>query len=46
MTFVSPRVHGVLDYLFAALFLLAPFLLDFRSDAASSPPSCSAVRCC
>ncbi|MCY1070518.1 hypothetical protein OV090_37600 [Nannocystis sp. RBIL2] len=34
MRFVSPRVHGVLDYLFAALFLLAPFLLDFRSDAA------------
>lgn len=34
MRFVSPRVHGVLDYLFAALFLLAPFMLEFRSDAA------------
>ncbi|WAS96549.1 SPW repeat domain-containing protein [Nannocystis punicea] len=34
MRFVSPRVHGVLDYLFAALFLFAPLWLDFRSDAA------------
>ncbi|MDC0715676.1 SPW repeat domain-containing protein [Nannocystis bainbridge] len=31
---MSPRVHGVLDYLFAALFLLAPSLLDFHDDAA------------
>jgi hypothetical protein len=34
MRFVSPRVHGVLDYLFGALFLLAPFWFDFHSYAA------------
>lgn len=26
MKFVSPRVHGVLDYVFGALFLVAPVL--------------------
>lgn len=31
MKLVSPRVHGVLDYLFAALFLLAPAWLDFAT---------------
>ncbi|PCC73639.1 hypothetical protein SAMN02745121_07388 [Nannocystis exedens] len=34
MRFVSPRVHGVLDYLFGALFLIAPFWFDFMNGAA------------
>lgn len=34
MKFVSPRVHGVLDYLYAALFFAAPFWLDFTSRTA------------
>jgi hypothetical protein len=29
MKFLSPRVHGTIDYLFAALFLLAPTLFHF-----------------
>ena len=31
---ISPFVHGVLDYLLAALLIAAPFLLGFDSDAA------------
>lgn len=34
MRFVSPRVHGVLDYLFGALFLLAPTWFEFASRPA------------
>jgi len=34
MRIVSPRVHGVLDYVFAALFLGAPLWLDFTSPVA------------
>jgi hypothetical protein len=29
MKFLSPRVHGAIDYLFAALFLLAPTIFRF-----------------
>ncbi len=36
MKFLSPRVHGVLDYLLAALFLVVPFWLDFTSPLARS----------
>ena len=34
MRFVSPRVHGVLDYLFGVLFLFAPFWFNFASQVA------------
>lgn len=34
MKFVSMRLHGVLDYLLAALFFLAPFLFAFTSPLA------------
>lgn len=34
MRIVSPRVHGVLDYVFAAIFLVAPLWLDFASPVA------------
>lgn len=30
MKLLSPRVHGVIDYLFAALFLLAPTIFQFN----------------
>jgi hypothetical protein len=29
MKLLSPRVHGTIDYLFAALFLLAPSIFNF-----------------
>jgi len=29
MKFLSPRVHGTIDYLFVALFLLAPTIFGF-----------------
>jgi VIT1/CCC1 family predicted Fe2+/Mn2+ transporter len=31
---IAPFVHGVLDYLLAALLIAAPFLLSFDDDAA------------
>lgn len=34
MKFLSPRIHGVLDYLLGALFLVAPFWLGFTSQLA------------
>lgn len=34
MKFLSPQVHGVLDYLLGALFIGAPFWLDFVSPLA------------
>lgn len=34
MKFLSPLVHGVLDYLLGALFIAAPFLFSFVSPLA------------
>lgn len=34
MKFLSPLIHGVLDYMLGALFLVAPFMLDFVSPLA------------
>lgn len=34
MKFLSPLVHGALDYMLGALFLVAPFWLDFTSPLA------------
>lgn len=31
MKFLSPQIHGVIDYLLGALFLVAPFWFDFVS---------------
>jgi len=31
---IPPFVHGLLDYVAGALFIAAPFLLDFDADAA------------
>ena len=33
---IPPLVHGLLDYLFAALLIAAPFLLAFDEDAATA----------
>jgi hypothetical protein len=33
---ISPRVHGVLDYLLAATLIAAPLVLDFHDDAAKA----------
>jgi hypothetical protein len=33
---VPPFVHGVLDYLIAAVLIAAPFLLSFEEDAATA----------
>ena len=33
---IPPLVHGLLDYLFAALLIAAPFLLGFEEDAATA----------
>ncbi|NYM68933.1 hypothetical protein GPV54_24790, partial [Salmonella enterica subsp. enterica serovar Typhimurium] len=33
---IPPFVHGVLDYLLAALLIAAPFLFAFDSDAATA----------
>jgi hypothetical protein len=32
---IPPFVHGLLDYLFAALLIAAPFVLGFDADAAT-----------
>ena len=34
MKFLSPQVHGVLDYLLGALFIAAPFMFGFVSPLA------------
>lgn len=36
MRFLSTRVHGVLDYLFAALLIAAPWLLGFARGGAET----------
>ena len=36
MRFISPRIHGVLDYAVAGVLIIAPLVLDF---AATSPAS-------
>lgn len=36
MKFVSPRVHGVLDYVFGALYLVAPAWFGFTGTARTS----------
>ena len=33
---IPPLVHGLLDYLFAALLIAAPFLIGFEEDAATA----------
>jgi hypothetical protein len=33
---ISPFVHGVMDYLLAALLIAAPFLIGFDADAATA----------
>jgi hypothetical protein len=33
---IPPVVHGILDYLLAALLIAAPFLLGFEEDAATA----------
>jgi hypothetical protein len=33
---VPAYVHGIIEYLAAALFIAAPFLLDFQDDAATA----------
>lgn len=35
MKFLSPRVHGTIDYLFVALFLLAPAIFRFSGMPAT-----------
>jgi hypothetical protein len=35
MKVMSPRAHGVMDYLSSALFILAPTLFDFGGPAAT-----------
>jgi hypothetical protein len=34
MRFIPTRVHGILDYLMGVVLIIAPWLLDFDSDAA------------
>jgi hypothetical protein len=33
---ISPVVHGLLDYVFAALLIAAPFIIGFEADAATA----------
>lgn len=33
---INPKIHGVLDYLFAAFLFLAPSLLDFHGETAAT----------